>query len=126
MILFDMLMRGPDSYWKKQYNAEAIRRRSAEADAKMYKDIADLQEHDLDEFTRKTVGQSVAVELLNKKIAELEQKIAAQASTIENRDREIAVLRDALQSERDARAALKTSNRLWEEQRKTVTGRTED
>ena len=126
MILFDMLMRGPDSYWKKQYNAESIKRRSAEADAKMYKDIAEMQEHDLDEFTRKTVGQGVAVELLNKKIAELEQTIAGQATTIEHRDREIAVLREALQSERDARAALKTSNRLWEEQRKAVTGKADE
>ena len=72
------------------------------------------------------VGQSVAVELLNKKVSELEQKIAAQAETIENRDREIALLREALQSERDARAALKTSNRLWEEQRRTVTGKSEE
>lgn len=120
MILVDMILKPLDSYWKKQYTAEKIRRQRAEANEKYANDTLEEQERSLDLLSRRDVGQAHAIETLNREIVRLKNELADANKTIDARDEKIAVLWEALHAERDARAALKTSNRLWEERRQAV------
>lgn len=114
MLIVDMLMRPADSYWKKQYNAEKIRRQRAEADAKCYKDEADYNHESLALLSDRDLKQARAIEAYNKEIAALKQELEAKERSITDKDREIVLLHEALRSERDLSAALRTNSRLWE------------
>lgn len=121
MILFDMLMKGPDSFWKRKYHAEEIRRRSAEADRDYYKDSFEEQEKDLHRLSERDIGQYHAIEVLNKEIGRLREELDKAQLQISGKDKEILLLHEALRSERDTNAALKTNSRLWENiRRETV------
>jgi len=120
MLLFDWLMRGPDSYWKKQFNAERIRRQRAEADAKCYKDEADYNHESLSILTDRDLKQSRAIETYNKEIASLKAGTEKLRETIAGKDREISMLQEALRSERDLNAALRTNSKLWENIKQNV------
>jgi len=108
MFLVDVIMRPADSYWKKQFRAEEIRRRRAEVDAKYADDMRKIQEDDLALLSERDCKQAMAIETMNKEIARL-QKLNEQ------QEAEIRMLRECLQSERTANAALKTNSRLWEQ-----------
>lgn len=120
MGVFDLILAPADTYWKKQYNAEKIRRQRAEANEKYATDTMDEQEKNLDLLTRRDVGQARAIEAMNAEILRLKAELEKARSDVAERDERIALLYDALHAERDARAALKTSQRLWDEKRQTV------
>ncbi len=114
MGVFDMIIAPADNYWKKQYNAEKIRRQRAEADAKCYKDEADYNHESLALLSDRDLKQARAIEAYNKEIAALKQELDAKERAIADKDREIVLLHEALRSERDLSAALRTNSRLWE------------
>ena len=114
MIIVDWIMRPADSYWKKQYNAERIRRQRAEADAKCYRDEADYNHESLGILSERDMKQARAIEAFNREIQRLRDELDAAQKTIEGKDKEILLLHEALRSERDLSAALRTNSRLWE------------
>ena len=93
MILFDFLMRGPDSYWKRRCHAEEIRKNKAEADLKYFQDTCEQLEEDRNRLSERDICQYRAIDTYNK---------------------EIVLLHEALRSERDLSAALRTNSKLWE------------
>lgn len=111
MMLFDMIMKGPDSYWKRRYHAEEIRRNRAEADLRYSESIREEQEKDLAMLTRRDVGQAKAIEAFNREREDLRQEI-------KQRDDEIRMLRECLRAEKEANKALRTSTVLWEQLKK--------
>ena len=114
MLIIDCILKPVDSYWKRQYNTERIRKESALADARCSRGFMDEQEKQLDLLHEKCVAQSRAIEAMNREREALHGKINALEAEARNRDREIDLLREALRSEREAKAALKTNARLWE------------
>lgn len=114
MLIVDWIMRPADSYWRKQYNAERIRRQRAEADAKCYKDEADYTSESLGLLSERDLKQARAIEAFNREIQRLKDELDAAQKTIEGKDKEILLLHEALRSERDLSAALRTNSRLWE------------
>ena len=114
MILFDMIMKGPDSYWKRRFHAEEIRRRAAEADRDYYKDSFTEQEKDLHRLSERDIGQYHAIETMNKEIARLKDELEKANMQISGKDKEIVLLHEALRTERDANQTLKTNSKLWE------------
>ena len=120
MGVFDLILAPADNYWKRQYNAEKIRRQRAEANEKYATDTMDEQEKNLDLLTRRDVGQARAIEAMNAEILRLKSELEKAQADVSERDERIALLYDALHAERDAHAALKTSQRLWDEKRQAV------
>ena len=108
MMLVDVLLKPVDSYWRKQYNLERVKRQRAEADAKYATDTMEEQEKNLDRLTRRDVGQARAIEAYNREREELQKELA-------EKDAEIAMLRECLRSERAAVEALKSNRLLWEQ-----------
>ena len=114
MILFDMLMKAPDSYWKRQYRAGEIRRKAAEADAKCYRDQADYNYESLGVESERSLKQARAIDAYIREIGKLNEAIEALQKTIADKDKEIGLLHEALRTERDLTAALKMNGKLWE------------
>lgn len=113
MMIFDMLMKPVDSYWKQRFHAEEIKRRAAEADAKYYKYQADDTQEKLHVLSERDIGQYHAIEVLNRKISEQQQ-------IIEQMDRDLGMARELLAAERRASKAYQLSERLWEERRERI------
>lgn len=114
MIFFDWLMKAPDSYWKRQWKAEEIRRKAAEADAKMYRDQSDYNYESLGVESERSLKQARAIEAYNREIAQLRKDMDELMKVISGKDKEIALLHEALRTERDLTAALKMNGKLWE------------
>ena len=118
MILFDMIMKGPDSYWKKQYNAERIRRQRAEANAKCFQDEADYEHESVALLSDKNLKQARALDAFCKEIEDSRKKVQEMQKELEAKNREIALLHEALRSERDMNSTLRTNSKLWENLKK--------
>jgi len=114
MLIVDCILKPVDSYWKRQYNTERIRKESALADAKCSRGFMDEQEKQLDLLHEKCVAQSRAIEAMNLEREALNGRIRALETEVKNREKEIDLLRDTVRAEREAKAALKTNARLWE------------
>lgn len=114
MILFDLLMRGPDSYWKRRCHAEEIRKNKAEADLSYYRDTCEQMEEDRNKLSERDIMQYRAIEAMNKEIDKLKKDLKETQDRLLDKDREIILLHEALRSERDLSAALRTNSRLWE------------
>lgn len=114
MLIVDMLMRPADSYWRKQFKAEEIRRKAAEADRDYYAGTYDNMVAELDRISEQDLGQYHAIALMEKEIAKLKEEMDKLNKTISDKDREIVLLHEALRTERELTAALKTNSRLWE------------
>ena len=106
-MLIDMILRPVDTYWKKQFHAEEIKRRKAEADASYYRQEADYTNESNAILMDRDMKQSRAIEAYTKQVAELEQKL-------KERDFELANLREMLATERRASKAYQMAERLWE------------
>lgn len=107
MFLVDAILKPADTYWKKQYNAEKIRRMKAEADAKCYKDEADYTNESLALLSDRDLKQSRAIDAYTRQVAELEQKL-------KERDREITMIREVLAAERRASRVYAMTEKLFE------------
>ena len=107
-MLFELMLKPIDTYWKKQFRAEEIRRRRAEVDAKYADDMRKYQEEDLALLSERDRKQALAIEAMNRELDRLRK-------LTEQQEAEIRMLRECLQSERTANAALKTNARLWEQ-----------
>jgi len=107
MILVDAILKPADTYWKKQYNAERIRRQRAEADAKCYKDEADYTSESLAIVSDRELKQARAIEAYNKEVTELKQRL-------KDRETELSMTRQLLDAERRASKAYQLSERLWQ------------
>ncbi|MBP5461215.1 MAG: hypothetical protein J6Y20_03730 [Lachnospiraceae bacterium] len=114
MILFDFLMRGPDSYWKRRCHAEEIRKNKAEADLKYFQDTCEQLEEDRNRLSERDICQYRAIDTYNKEIARLRKELDEKEQIISSKDKEIVLLHEALRSERDLSAALRTNSKLWE------------
>ena len=114
MIIFDMIMRGPDSYWKRRCHAEEIRKNKAEADLKYFQDTCEQLTEDRNRLSERDIGQYHAIEVLNKEIEKLRKDLKAAQDKILDKDREIVLLHEALRSERELNASLRTNSKLWE------------
>ena len=86
----------------------------AEADAKCYRDEADYNHESLGILSERDMKQARAIEAFNREIQRLRDELDAAQKTIEGKDKEILLLHEALRSERDLSAALRTNSRLWE------------
>lgn len=106
-MIIDAILKPVDNYWKKQYNAERIRRQRAEADAKCYKDEADYNHESLAIVSDRELKQARAIEAYNKEIAELKQRL-------KERETELTMTRQLLDAERRASKAYQLSERLFE------------
>ena len=121
MILFDMIMRAPDSYWKRQHKAEELKRKSAEADLSYYRGTCDNQQKDLDRLSERSFLQSRAIDAQVQEIQKLKDDMEALKQKLKERDNEIGLLHEALRTERDLNAALRTNSKLWDSlKQKTV------
>ena len=114
MIIFDMIMRWPDSYWKRRCHAEEIRKNKAEADLKYFQDTCEQLTEDRNRLSERDIGQYHAIEVLNKEIEKLRKDLKAAQDKILDKDREIVLLHEALRSERELNASLRTNSKLWE------------
>jgi hypothetical protein len=114
MILVDMILKPADNYWKKQYNAERIRRQRAEADAKCYKDEADYTNDSLAILTERDLKQARAIEAYSKEVENLKRRVDLEHEKVLAKEREIELLSQALRAEREAKEQYRTSQRLWE------------
>ena len=114
MFLFDWIMKVPDTYWKREYNAERIRREKAESDAAYYKQTNEQLEEDRNRLSEKDICQAHAIDVFNREIDTMRAELAEKDKAIESKDREIVLLHEALRSERDLSTVLKTNSRLWE------------
>ena len=114
MVLFDLIMRPADSYWKRQWKAEEIRRKSAEADLDYWRGTCENQKEDLAQRTERAFLQSRALDTLAKEIEKLKKELVAKDADISIKDREIGLLHEALRTERDLNAAMKTNGKLWD------------
>lgn len=114
MIIVDWIMRPADSYWKRQWKAEEIRRKAAEADAKCFRDTNDQLVETRNVLSERDIKQAMAIAALNREIQRLKDELDAAQKTIEGKDKEILLLHEALRSERDLSAALRTNSKLWE------------
>lgn len=126
MFIVDLILGPTDNFWRKKCHQEEIRANRAEANEKYATQIMEQQEKDLDLLTRRDVGQARAIEAMNKEITRLKEELAKAEETMAAKDENIRLLSEALKSERDAKAALKTAQRLWDEKRQAVTGRAEE
>ena len=108
MILFDMIMKPADSYWKKRCHADEIQRRAAEVDRNYYKYQSEDQQEKLHVLSERDIGQYHAIEVLNQRIRELEQKLEAK-------DKELAAAQELLAAERRASKAWQMNEKLWSE-----------
>jgi len=106
-MIIDAILKPVDNYWKKQYNAERIRRQRAEADAKCYKDEADYNHETLAIVSDRELKQARAIEAYNKEVAELKQRL-------KDRETELSMTRQLLDAERRASKAYQLSERLWQ------------
>lgn len=106
MFLFDWIMKVPDSYWKKEWNAERIRRQRAEADAKCYKDEADYTNESLGLLTDRDMKQARAIDALNKKLIDVRKELSDAYAKLDSQDKEIMLLHEALKSERKLNKVL--------------------
>ena len=106
MFLFDLIMKAPDSYWKKEYNAERIRRQKAEADAKYYKDEADYTNESLGLLSDRDMKQARAIDALNKKLIDVRKELSDAYAKLDSQDKEIMLLHEALKSERNLNKVL--------------------
>ena len=106
MMLFDMLMKGPDSFWKRKFHAEEIRRNKAEADLAYYKDSLEQMEQDRNRLSERDICQYRAIEAMNKEIENLKR-------TVSEKEQENTLLRDALRSERELSTTLRMNSTLW-------------
>ena len=114
MWIVDTILKPADTYWKKQYNAERIRRQRAEADAKCYKDEADYQAESIALLTDRDLKQSRAIEAYNKEVAQLKADVEKERQRVQDKEHEIDLLNQALRAEREAKEQYRTSQRLWE------------
>ena len=106
MFLFDWIMKVPDSYWKKEWNAERIRRQRAEADAKCYKDEADYTNESLGLLSDRDMKQARAIDAMNREILGIRKELSEAYAKIESQEREILLLHEALKSERKLNKVL--------------------
>ena len=106
MFIFDLIMKAPDSYWKKEYNAERIRRQKAEADAKCYKDEADYTNESLGLLSDRDMKQARAIDALNKKLIDVRKELSDAYAKLDSQDKEIMLLHEALKSERKLNKVL--------------------
>jgi len=106
-MIIDAILKPVDNYWKKQYNAERIRRQRAEADAKCYKDEADYNHETLAIVSDRELKQARAIEAYNKEVSELKQRL-------KERETELTMTRQLLDAERRASKAYQLSERLYE------------
>lgn len=118
MRIVDLIMRGPDSYWKAQFKAEEIKRKYQEADAECFRKLNESMKQDLDRLSDRALLQSRAIDGLtkeNEKIkAAFEKYAGEQKEKLIAKDKEIGMLHEALRTERELNAALRTNSRLWE------------
>jgi archaellum component FlaC len=115
MILFDLIMKAPDSYWKRRFHEEEIKRRRAEADARYFQDTGDDLREKLGIVSERDCKQASAISEYNKEIQRLKDDVETLIKDLESKQREIDTLREALRAEREARRVLSISNRLWEQ-----------
>ena len=114
MILFDWLMKAPDSYWKRQWKAEEIRRKAAEADRDYYAGTYDNMVDELDRISEQDLGQYHAIALMEKEISKLHGEMDKLNKSISDKEREIVLLHEALRTERELTASLRMNSKLWE------------
>ncbi len=112
-MLFDLMMKPIDSYWKKRFHAEEIKRRAAEADATCYRYRSQDLEEKVNVLSERDIGQYHAIEVLNRKIAELEKAVA-------DRDKDLQTAHELLAAERRASKAYALSEKLWEERKERI------
>ena len=115
MILFDLIMKPADSYWKKQYNSERVKRQRAEADAKCYKDEADYNNETVALLSDRDLKQARAIEAYNKQIEEMRQQLKQRDHELQERANEIRMLKETLAAERRASKVYQMTEKLWNE-----------
>lgn len=115
MILFDLIMKAPDSYWKRRFHEEEIKRRRAEADARYFQDTGEDLREKLGIVSERDCKQASAISGYNKELSRLQSELESAKAEAEAKQREIDTLREALRAEREARRVLSISNRLWEQ-----------
>ena len=126
-MVFDLIMKPADSFWKKKYKQEAALRRRAEVNAHWADETLRCQEDDVKLMIERDVGQAKAIEALTKDRQALQDRIAELETELERRDKTISMLREMVRAERDAKLALKSWQRLvrqartWEEPVQTET-----
>lgn len=126
MILIDWLLKPIDTYWRTKFHAEEIRANKATADLKYAEAIRAEQEKDLAALSERDIKQARAIAAFTQEVKGLRAQIARERLELEQRDREIEVLREALRSERAAQETMRMNARLWEQIKGEVLVRGDD
>lgn len=126
MMLIDWLLKPIDTYWRRRFHAEEIRANRAAADLRYTESIFKEQEKDLAALTERDVKQARAISAFTQEVEGLRAQIARERLELEQRDREIEVLREALRSERAAQETMRMNARLWEQIKGEVLVRGDD
>ena len=126
MILIDWLLKPIDTFWRAKFHAEEIRANKASADLKYSESVRSEQEKNLAVLTERDMKQARAITAYNREIEELKLLVDKKTAEIEQRDREISVLKEALRSERTAQDALRMNAKLWEQIKTEVTALAHD
>lgn len=106
-MLFDLLMKPVDSYWKRQYRAEKMRRERAETNQRFAETKLRYQEEDAEKILVKDAAQVKTIDACMKDRQQLLDEIELLHGEIDRMDREMELMRETIRAHRDTIFALK-------------------